>query len=250
MQAHTPESIDEMHSFLTDQCLTPMFTLPMQIIQHPRFLQPDNTSRLTVFLDGAHTPESMISCAAWYAQATKQQQQQDSQTADGHSSNNSSRQQKPVRVLIFNCMKERDPAMLLPQLHGELQRQGVGIHVALFVPPDSQYAFLPSSSKQALVEAAHQDLSWQKQLQAVWHQCESAGAAAGAEVQLPRLPDVGGVGVQDAASGSAVLSSVRQALGWLETAAAAAPAVEFELLVTGSLYLVGDCLVALEQQPQ
>lgn len=155
-----------------------------------------------------------------------------------------------MRILVFNCMKERDPGVLLPQLHAELQQQRAAVDVALFVPPDSQYAFLPSSSKQALVAAAHQDLSWQQQLQGVWQQCNTTAGAAGAEGwQLPGLPEVAGSCQQNVAQGSAVLSSVGQALGWIEEAAAAAPDVQFDVLVTGSLYLVGDCLVALKQQP-
>lgn len=59
-----------------------------------------------------------------------------------------------------------------------------------------------------------------------------------------------GVGKQDVASGSAVLSCVGQALTWLEAAAAGRPELQLQVLVTGSLYLVGDCLVGLQQQPQ
>jgi hypothetical protein len=99
-------------------------------------------------------------------------------------------------------MKERDPSVLLPLLHEELQQQGAPMHVALFVPPDSQYAFLPSSKTSALVAAVHQDLSWQQQLRDVWQQCETAAAVAAAATagpaavaavdSLPALPDVPG----------------------------------------------------------
>jgi folylpolyglutamate synthase/dihydropteroate synthase len=58
-----------------------------------------------------------------------------------------------------------------------------------------------------------------------------------------------GIGQQPVA-GSAVLPSVGHALSWLEAAAAGRPELQLQVLVTGSLYLVGDCLVGLEQQPQ
>lgn len=128
----------------------------------------------------------MVTCAQWFAQVTAQQQDHQ-------------QQRQVLRVLIFNCMKERDPSVLLSELHKELLRQGAAMHVALFVPPDSQYAFLPSSKTSALVAAVHQDLSWQQQLQQVWQQCEAAGNAGStpettaAVADLPALPEPPGV---------------------------------------------------------
>jgi hypothetical protein len=217
-------------------------------------------------------------------------------------------------------MKERDPSVLLPQLHKELQNQGAPMHVALFVPPDSQYAFLPSSKTSALVAAVHQDLSWQTELRGVWQQCEAAAAAAdpaaaeqGLVGKLPPLPEVPGknwvswalrdgvgeqlvrsiaverfvtisqawcnynlkklplsslrqlmpvcscglfllcctgVDHQDlTSSNAAVVSCMADVLSWLQQAAAAQPDIQLQVLVTGSLYLVGDCLAGLQQQP-
>jgi len=170
----------------------------VQVVPHPQFMQPheesssSSSSRLTYYLDGAHTPESMVTCAAWFAQVTPQRQQQP--------------QQQYMRVLLFNCMKERDPALLLPELFKELQQRGAVPHLALFVPPDSQYAFLPTSKTQALVEAAHQDLSWQQQLQQVWQRCQgaagtlAAGVPAGDRPALPALPQVPGEAQQPPSS--------------------------------------------------
>jgi folylpolyglutamate synthase/dihydropteroate synthase len=39
------------------------------------------------------------------------------------------------------------------------------------------------------------------------------------------------------------------ALAWLQQAAAVQPDLQLQVLVTGSLYLVGDCLAGLQQQP-
>jgi folylpolyglutamate synthase len=166
----------------------------LQVVPDPKFQQQGSSSRLMFYLDGAHTPESMITCGTWFAQVTS------AATAD---TSRQQQQQQVVRVLVFNCMKERNPAILLPHLHSELQQHNAAVHLALFVPPDSQYAFLPTSSTQQLVAEAHQDLSWQQQLLGVWQQCQEAAAAAAAagsseqqlaagRALLPPLPEVPG----------------------------------------------------------
>ncbi|KAF8056228.1 ttc30a [Scenedesmus sp. PABB004] len=245
-----------------------------QVVPHPGFALPGGGggSRLTLYLDGAHTPESMVTCGVWFAQAAgagqpqpageqaqqqqaqQQQQQQQQQQLGQHGAQPEG---GVLRVLLFNCMRERDPEVLLPHLFGALRDAGAAPAVALFVPPDSQYAFLPTSSKAALVAEAHADLSWQAALAGVWQRCQHGGGGGGGggegaaeRARLPPLPDVPGVGPQDAASGAAVLGSVGQALGWLEAAAHARPGVRLQVLVTGSLYLVGDTLVALHAQPE
>ncbi|CAI5524028.1 unnamed protein product [Closterium sp. Naga37s-1] len=56
----------------------------------------------------------------------------------------------PVRVLLFNCMPERDPHTLMTQLLRTLERKGLSLHRALFVPSLSSYtALLPSPSSSA-----------------------------------------------------------------------------------------------------
>lgn len=63
-------------------------------------------------------------------------------------------------------------------------------------------------------------------------------------------PAPAGVGQQSlSTSNAAVLSCMADALGWLQQAAAAQPGLQLQVLVTGSLYLVGDCLAGLHQQP-
>ena len=51
----------------------------------------------TFFLDGAHTPESMATCAEWFAEASQLQQQ--AAEADHQPGI------PPQRILLFNCMK-------------------------------------------------------------------------------------------------------------------------------------------------
>lgn len=111
------------------------------------------------------------------------------------------------RVLVFNCMKERDPAVLLPALAARLASHGTHMHHALFVPPESQYGFLPTQKQPnptaAAAAAAGQDpaavvpdFSWQQGLQQVWEEkCTGTGSAvaqAGKPGQLPVLPPATG----------------------------------------------------------
>jgi hypothetical protein len=167
--------------------------------------------RISYFLDGAHTPESMATCAHWFASAC--------QPAPPNAS--------VQRVLIFNCMQagscplstccsmltgrastpldhaytccrfhtaslqgrimsrpvlvqERDPVSLLTPLIQTLrQRQALPQH-ALFVVPDSSYMSLAKRVDQA----AAPDTSWQQQLARIWQQKvapTAEGAAAGAQ---------------------------------------------------------------------
>lgn len=48
----------------------------------------------TFFLDGAHTPESMATCAEWFCEAAHTQQDTAGQ-----------QELAPHRILLFNCMK-------------------------------------------------------------------------------------------------------------------------------------------------
>jgi folylpolyglutamate synthase len=126
------------------------------------------------------------------------------------------------------------------------------------------------------------NLSWQHSLRAVWDSHANgssaskaasaplaAGAAAAVAVPLPPLqavaapspaaglPADAAVAVQGSNGGccgalagrSAVLPSLQVTLDWLRRCVREAPSLRMQVLVTGSLYLVGDVLKAL-QQPQ
>lgn len=89
------------------------------------------------------------------------------------------------------------------------------------------------------------DLSWQAGMQRVWEQ--QAAPNASRLVPVPPLPPVPqlaeslGGAAQDSSRG-AVLPSLQGAIDWLRRAARERPAVRMQVLVTGSLYLVGDTL--------
>ena len=135
-----------------------------------------------------------------------------------------------VRLLLFNCMHEREPRRLLAPLTATLAERGTPLGGALFVPPDSSYAKLGPA------EAA--DVSWQVGLQQVWTDLDPPRPPAGG-ARLPPLPSP--TPVTDVAAG-AVAPSVRSAVDWLRSATRSRPGLRMKVLVTGSLYLVGDVL--------
>lgn len=159
------------------------------------------------------------------------------------------------------CLQERDPQNLLQPLAQALGERQVSIAHALFVPPDSTYMKLGAAAEAP-------DLSWQHSLQAVWEAATAGGAAAaaanGARSLQPRLalppppvvppPGLPAAAAAAAAAGgvprAAVLPSLGATLDWLRRCVREAPSLRMQVLVTGSLYLVGDLLKALQQGPQ
>lgn len=220
-----------------------------QIVQYPLDEEESSLdaseSRLTFFLDGAHTAESMATCGRWFADAVEEvPERPDMQT---HS------------VLVFNCMQERDPSALLQPLIATLSSRDALPPHALFVPPDSTYMKLGKVDETP-------DLAWQLNLRQVWDRMHTStsqlsnGTASstgngttclgvqGAKIKsvprLPPLPAVAAVGVpavQDIAAG-AVLPSLQHTLEWLKRCVKETPSMRMHVLVTGSLYLVGDML--------
>lgn len=118
------------------------------------------------------------------------------------------------------------------------------------------------------------NLSWQHSLRSVW---ESIGAGSGngaargggavngstairgpaAALPLQPLPAVASPGLPAAAAlavaqggtpRSAVLPSLQVTLDWLQRCVREVPTMRMQVLVSGSLYLVGDLLKVLQQQ--
>ena len=65
----------------------------------------EGPARLTFYLDGAHTEESMATCATWFADTVQPLESQASQSTQSAHSNISSLETQ--RVLLFNCMQVR-----------------------------------------------------------------------------------------------------------------------------------------------
>lgn len=229
-------------------------------------------SSLSFYLDGAHTPESSATCASWFAEAVAASSSAGAAAAasgaSGASASTSAPPSSPssppgeLRLLLFNCMHEREPLRLLAPLSETLSAKGLPLAGAVFVPPDSTYAKLGPSEE----SASTVDLSWQQGLAQLWREnfavTAGAAAAAGKEVKgnagesaaaaaasaagklLPPLPTTASnaAAAASAAPTGAVAPSVRSALEWLRSATRASPGLKMRVLVTGSLYLVGDVL--------
>eukprot|EP00250_Pteridium_aquilinum_P019733 c24552_g1_i1 orf=310-2130(-) len=234
---------------------------------------------LTFYLDGAHTPESLEACAKWFCSAAT------GGNADGKEKNvrspcevNSSNgneygtrngqwiknmateKMSCQRVLLFSCMLKRDPHLLFPSLIRAWKQNGLRINMALFVPPLSNTDAIETRSVSDICSKAMEaepDLSWQIMLQETWESLQEAHEASGSDVQ----PSVGLVQLRqyldDETHGplrrqcvfgpsSAVIPSLPAALNWLRCWALGNP-VEVQVLVTGSLYLVGDLLKICKQ---
>eukprot|EP00850_Spirogloea_muscicola_P003276 SM000013S26445 [mRNA] locus=s13:427204:431589:+ [translate_table: standard] len=185
----------------------------------------------TFFLDGAHTPESM-------------------------------------EILLFNCMPERDPAKLLPPLLQTMQNHGTRLDRALFVPTFSSYSAVGSFTSPVSSSSASSppDLTWQLSLQQVWESaiCTTSRIPGSQDVQpvkqMPQdflsctLPHSNSSSTTPqlltlpACSNfvgrtSAVMPSLPAALDYLRSCSRLRrPNTRLQVLVTGSLHLIGDLL--------
>ncbi|KAG0466592.1 hypothetical protein HPP92_018172 [Vanilla planifolia] len=129
----------ENASDLPDQFLRGLSSASLQgraqIVPDPYFItQGPNFSPggLVFYLDGAHSPESMIMSARWFSHAVKENI--DHVILSGENINNScSDRQNQVRILVFNCMSVRDPQNLLPPLINTCSDQGVTDHTVVTV---------------------------------------------------------------------------------------------------------------------
>ncbi|KAG8073120.1 hypothetical protein GUJ93_ZPchr0006g44239 [Zizania palustris] len=187
--------------------------------------EEDKDCSLVFYLDGAHSPESMEICARWFSHVTKENRRMPSSMVQSQSCGNFQ------KILLFNCMSVRDPLRLLPRLVDTSMQNRVHFDMALFVPNQSQYNKLGSNSS-APAEPEQIDLSWQLSLQRVWE-------------KLLR----GDKGMNDTNSSetSQVFESLPLAIEWLRTKARQNRPTSFQVLVTGSLHLVGDVLRLLKK---
>ncbi|KAL0672287.1 hypothetical protein Bca4012_000267 [Brassica carinata] len=197
-----------------------------------QFIESRTSEDLVFYLDGAHTPESMEVCAKWFSSAVKRDNQSESSehlvnVSSGSSHDQFSGEENCQQILLFNCMSVRDPNMLLPHLRNICANYGVHFKKAFFVPNMSVYhkvgtaADFPENDPQV-------DLSWQWTLQKVWESLfhsEREGEDNG-----------------ESSGNSEVFTSLPMAIKWLRDSVRDGSATHFQVLVTGSLHLVGDVL--------
>ncbi|EFJ15609.1 hypothetical protein SELMODRAFT_234236 [Selaginella moellendorffii] len=165
---------------------------------------------LMLYLDGAHSPESMEVCGNWFSKASC-----DLLSLICFYS----------QIMVFNCMPERDPAILFPSLLNACRGQGVRIDKAVFV---SNSHGTPTS-----------DLKWQRYLQKCWDSLQSPGSFSCLKLLLE--------GTTTDNDYSMVIPSPGVALNFLRRLARSCPSFSVNVLVTGSLHLVGDVLNLLKR---
>uniref|UniRef100_A0ACD5WT33 Uncharacterized protein n=1 Tax=Avena sativa TaxID=4498 RepID=A0ACD5WT33_AVESA len=187
--------------------------------------EKDQDCSLVFYLDGAHSPESMEICARWFSHVANEDRGVPS------SMEQSRKGSKSRKILLFNCMSVRDPMRLLPHLVDTSTQNGLSFDLALFVPNQSQYNKLGSNTS-APAEPEKIDLSWQLSLQSVW------------EKLLHGDKGVNGVNSSET---SQVFESLPLAIEWLRKNAREDPTTSYQVLVTGSLHLIGDVLRLLKK---
>ncbi|GER34895.1 folylpolyglutamate synthase [Striga asiatica] len=213
-----------------------------------QFIESDSSGDLVFYLDGAHSPESMEVCAKWFCLATKEDyrssfSQAYSDSRRAHESGESGPLRKhSTQILLFNCMSVRDPQLLLPRLMSACASHGVYFKKALFVPNTSVYYKVgnvasPSADTQV-------DVSWQITLQKLWESLihgEKGREVKNADLTWEAIVDDPEKGATNSEN-STVFTSLPLAINWLRDNARKNQSVHFQVLVTGSLHLVGDVL--------
>ncbi|KAJ3676211.1 hypothetical protein LUZ60_003623 [Juncus effusus] len=216
---------------------------------------------LVFFLDGAHTPESLEVCAKWFSVAIPGDENNIMNYGEilneFHEKNNENINQSErtsKRILLFNCMDKRDPQLLLPELINTCSTNGVYFSKAVFAPTLSISNKVVSAAYVAPSEPAI-DLTWQSTLQRTWeklvHNKEGAngklanyncnGLIEETETQFDKWDSCA-----SCFCCSSVIPSLPLALMWLRECASKNPTIQYQVLVTGSLHLVGDVLKLLK----
>ncbi|CAI0443352.1 unnamed protein product [Linum tenue] len=220
-----------------------------------QYVDSENDGDLVFYLDGAHSPESMEICAKWFSGAVKGENQPDKVKPQVSSSTHqlkkdimqvfdpSSAERVQLEILLFNCMSVRDPELLLPPLMKTCASQDVHFKKALFVPNVSVYHKVGTHNLTSST-VSEPNLSWQLTLQRAWDNSMQNDKGREAK-QVDHVPeekndDSGKSGGSE--SSSVVFSSLPLAIKWLRDTVRQNQSVSLQVLVTGSLHLVGDVL--------
>nr|XP_043633363.1 folylpolyglutamate synthase-like [Erigeron canadensis] len=199
---------------------------------------------LVFYLDGAHSPESMEVCANWYSLAVKEDQKlHNSRVSDEltHNSTSNNSKKHSTQILLFNCMSVRDPQLLFPRLLDTCANHGINFKKALFVPNMSLYTKVGSSSLPPTNSQV--DLSWQLTLQRAWENiiCRTRGNSKNDDLVFKEDRDNVGMSAISCKN-SMVFSSLPLAMKWLRDTVKQNEYFRLQVLVTGSLHLVGDVI--------
>ncbi|KAL4575059.1 hypothetical protein LXL04_021900 [Taraxacum kok-saghyz] len=185
-----------------------------QIIESQSQSQGQSEGDVVFYLDGAHSPESMQVCANWFSNAVKE----DNSMKDSE------------QILLFNCMSVRDPQLLFPQLMDTCAGHGIHFKKAIFVPNMSLYNKVGSTSSLPTPDSQVNN-SWQLTLQRVWD-----------NIQKGKCENNDMVKDDNESKYSMVFASLPLAINWLRDSVRQNKSPRLQVLVTGSLHLVGDVM--------
>ncbi|GKV41649.1 hypothetical protein SLEP1_g49151 [Rubroshorea leprosula] len=227
-----------------------------------------SSGNLIFYLDGAHSPESMEACARWFSSVIKEKREPSSSSSSLSWGNGylKHEQDKTVeskviskQILLFNCMDVRDPQILLPQLVSTCASSGTHFSKALFVPSMSAYNKVTSASSFISSDIHKKDFSWQFSLQRLWEKIVHGGDPVlekSFNTKITEALPPSEFLYEDASrcspvdncfTCSAVMPSLPLTIKWLRDCVKDNPSLRVQVLVTGSLHLVGDVLKLLRR---
>ncbi|KAK4773035.1 hypothetical protein SAY87_028054 [Trapa incisa] len=230
----------------------------------------DTMGKLVFYLDGAHSPESMEACAKWFAIATKEGKTlptlthpssfEDLSYKTGFFPHEKQSNSDVIskQILLFNCMEVRDPHTLFPPLVSTCSSLGTHFSKALFVPSMSTYNRVTSGDNIIPKDISAKDLAWQFKLQQIWEKIvhgkdlvsEKSYKADNLELLLPSKflhEDITYCNPSRRIPCSSVMPSLPLTIKWLRDCVKENPSLHLQVLVTGSLHLVGDILKLLRK---
>ncbi|XAR69898.1 Tetrahydrofolate synthase [Bertholletia excelsa] len=231
-------------------------------------MEANSSGNLIFYLDGAHSPESMEVCAKWFSNAVKVNVNQSPPSSSFEIRNTEELQRNGCtqhvrgeesdkiskQILLFNCMEMREPHILLPRLVTTCASAGVHFSKAIFVPSMSIYNKVTSAASVIPPDTTVRDLSWQFSIQRIWEKIihgKDVVLDKGSNIEnVQSLPpceflheDVSHCNPRDRYfTCSTVFSSLPLTINWLRDCARENPSLRIQVLVTGSIHLVGDVL--------
>ncbi|XP_076893171.1 folylpolyglutamate synthase-like [Bidens hawaiensis] len=227
---------------------------------------------LIFYLDGAHSPESMEACAKWFSNAVNEKinrpvpllsenrSMKEPYSSNGYIQKSDEKEGSKIiskRILLFNCMEVRDPEVILPKLVDICASAGSDFSKAIFVPSISSYSKVTSGNSDIPINTPSKDLAWQFNLQRVWERIihkKDIGMNKNSKMEI--VPPKESVLYSDIShcnpengkfSCSAVFPSLPMAVSFLRKSVRDNPSIRLQVLVTGSLHLVGDVLKLLRR---
>lgn len=201
-------------------------------------LQVADAPNLTLFLDGAHTPESIQVCASWFANREVANNNKE-KSVHGHDA-------APLRFLVFHCGSGRDPAVLMAPL---VDKAGGHFDKAFFTtfvvhPPSTSTSAAATSSTTTATATpttvlvrnkADNDAKWQQHVVETWQKLNASTTPSTTAITTTTASTPPTISTE-------VFPSITDTINRIKQLAHTDPHKEIHVLVTGSLYLVGGVL--------